>query len=413
MVVRVLVCLVYGLSLVLTGCGGGGGSSPAPALAPTPVAPPDVSIRTDPNTSSKILAHIPMDSPSPVLTVRGVAQGNVGALNGKTIYAVVEDREGLLQGQPKVVVDTNSPVFGVELALRAQQDEGLRKGAFSVYACLDPECKAQLQGSPLSYEYELKWIKPLRSSLPTINAARVYGSTDDVRLAFSITAPKDGTLSAAMAMYDDPDFQVVTADPRFGLSLALPVSAIPDWAVVLRFEPASPGVHASSVHIDSTEPGVGGVSWRQFLSLPVRYEVLDNPAIALAFSPAVAQFSMSTSDVAAYRFPEAVVFRSLPRAGDNLQFKGIRYTGSPPTAAALPLAQAWLRVANWSGNVNRTTNRWTASIGPALCSVSGATGLDTACLPTGIYTAVALFDVQRSTGAVVEVGFPVTFEIRN
>lgn len=408
MVARGFVLLFFGLGLVLAGCGGGGGggNGEASGAASTPVAPADVSIKTDPTTNSKLLANISMDSPAPVMTVRGVVQGNAGALSGKTIYAVVEDKENLLQGTPKVLLDPNSTLFGIELVLRAQQEEGLRRGTFRVFACLDPECKAQLQGSPLSYDYEFKWIRPMRSSIPSINATRVYGSTDEVRVAFSVTAPKDGTLSARMAPYTDPDFQVTTNDPRFALSWAKVVGS-PDWAFDMKFEPAAPGIHTSSVYTDSTEPGVGGPSWPNFLNVPVRYEVLDNPAIALAFSPAGVRLSMSLSAVTAIRLPEPLEFRSLLKTGDTLQFKSIRYLSAPPSAATLPFGHDWLRVDNWSGNVNQTSNRWVASIAPPLCNV------ESVCLPAGTYTALALFNVQRPTGAIVEVGYPVTFEIRN
>jgi hypothetical protein len=327
---------------------------------------------------------------------------------------MVEDPEGLIQGLPRLEVSAGSPVVDIALQLRAQQVEGYRRGTFRVHICTDAACNTKLQGSPLSYDYELKWVKPLKANVQLIQATRVYGSNDEVKVEFSAAAGKDANVEATLALFVDPDSQVVTTDPRFSLNFTA-LAGTGNWAGTMKFEPAAPGVHTSSVLLTSSETGVTPYAHTQFQSVNVRYEVVDNPAVALAFASSGAAFTLSAADAAAFKLPPSAEVRALARPGDTVQLKGIRYLSRPAAAAGVPGSEAWLRLDGLHAS-GKATGRWAASIHHGVCRsldpVPPRWDPVTVCLPSGTYTAQALFDVQHSNGAVSEVNYPVVFEFQ-
>jgi hypothetical protein len=174
--------------LSLAACGGGSTSSP-PNLVLANIEVPTLTDETFENGD-------PTSRTLPPFQVTADLQGDIASLNGQTIFVLVEDPDGFVQGaslqqpltstQATLVVDTKT--FGPR--------KGRYRNSFRIKVCFDASCAKQLAGSPITVPYDIEVLQGfvLNDNSPVAVTARV---NEAVSVAFPLTLPTG-------LLYNDP-----------------------------------------------------------------------------------------------------------------------------------------------------------------------------------------------------------------
>ncbi|MDB5860643.1 MAG: hypothetical protein JWQ76_4332 [Ramlibacter sp.] len=150
---------------LLASCGGGGGGGGDSGAGAAGSAPPGNTgfdaLSISLMSPTKVQAEYPETAYAPGFSIFIRANGDYLQLVGKTIYAIVEDPDSLVNGVTNVSVDQHPPADGtgpqaiISLASRQMNTPGRFQGEFKVHACLDKDCRTELAGSPLHIPYDV------------------------------------------------------------------------------------------------------------------------------------------------------------------------------------------------------------------------------------------------------------------
>lgn len=132
--------------------------------------------------------------PSGYTTFNGSATGDLSVLNGKTLYVILEDPDGLFAPNPQAYISGSSLTLH---AVNQVKKAGTYKGSLNIYACLDAGCAVRLGNVPYPIPYDVK----VRSNIAfdanasnTIAATAAY-STSTQTVSFKIRPPEGRPIS--------------------------------------------------------------------------------------------------------------------------------------------------------------------------------------------------------------------------
>lgn len=339
--------MVVLLAAVAAGCGGGGGGSGGTG---------SVSVRLD--SPASITAEVRQDGTMSNVSLVGSIVGDVAALSGKTLYIVVEDPAQLFEADPFVTY-RSSTSLAVNLIGRVLDVAGLRQGQMRIFACLDPACATQLQGSPMAVPYRVDVLPGLTLAPGPLSVATTFGDAE-VQRTVTLGLPRDLASFAAFAVSPNG----AGASSRVAVGSTQVNGAGGD--VVIRFPPAPPGRYAETVRVVATTADLAGLPGRTYQKdITIDYVVADNAAVNLVFSPAETVSNRVQGDNLTKEEPYMTVLRD----GATLEWLGLDYLAAPAAAATHPQVNAWWLVGQQ---------------GTSTCfnTVSGSD-----CLPSGTYTA--------------------------
>jgi hypothetical protein len=279
---------VSALGWLLAGCGGGGGGSTSPeAQAAVPLQLSNV--RVSGATQDTIASTSTLGS----VYVFADLTGTLSALNGQTIFIVVEDPEQLFnEFGPTFTPGTNG--LDNALILRGNVTYGRvghYLGSLRVHVCLDLACKREMGASPLLVPYDIT-IRPgvrFQADSPLTVAADFGTVPAALRLPYVI--PQGAT----------PEWTTSVSFSDGGLYSPGPdgtpkISGQNLDEVVLPLLLAPVGTHAIRLFVDGRALGSDGVL-PLHTELQINYVVRPVAGRAVAFSPPAADFVGSSGGV--------------------------------------------------------------------------------------------------------------------
>jgi hypothetical protein len=378
--------LYIGLGGLVVSCGGGGGGeSPAPS--------PSVSIafESQPTIKETIFEGSALSS----LTMQIVASGDIGSLNGKTIYAIVEDPSSLFQNPPGVTL-TNTPVgASVRLDGRPQDVSGHFQGNLKVHACLDAGCSVELGNSPLIVPYDVMVQPALTLDRQSINISLPFGQIPPVQTIAVTNLPLPLTswgvnITSAPYLYIYEPSMTVSSSPDSGASSGV---------VSLALTPAVPGTYTFTAVVYANASGLNQYGLPASLhfekTVTITYTVTPDPSVDWVFAPTAGNFTRVQGDSIFVHADRKL----LTNTGVIATWQGVEYLSNPPTANGNPLVNQWWY--EYSGDQGTETCSATM--------ISGQMVID-ACLPVGTYTARVRYTLTKN-GVDQDIYWPITLQI--
>ena len=184
-------------TFLLAGCGGGGGGAPNVSLNVTGPASVDVEIYEGQTVPSVVIS--------------GRIAGDVAALNGKTLYLIVEIADAFLYaGTP--VISLHSDGLGGNVQLTGSVPPNGAKtytGSMRLRACLDLACASQLNVTNGSVPYSVRVNAGLTAPVDTVALQTSFGSLS-TPVVVPVTLP-DGVVSWSVRPWPDVSFGSVRA----------------------------------------------------------------------------------------------------------------------------------------------------------------------------------------------------------
>jgi hypothetical protein len=363
---RAVAALCF-VSMTLGACGGGGDSSSAPPAVPT-----DVRVA--------LVNAVPINvnvertgTPDPVL-LKGIATGNLSSLNGKTVYVVIEDPNGLFNRAPEVGGPSSQGEIDILLTVKTQNTLGTFSGNLTVHACLDSACKSELVGSPAQVPYTLRVLPEVQISTNAINVNATFGEPAFTR-TFTLQTAGVASLGWVLPAPFGAPTPFALASPDSGLSTTYTIT----------FFPMAPGQYRHTLTLNGIAEA-DGVSYAFVKKIAIRYDTADNPAVDYVFS--VPSIEVNTTP----QISQEANFWPLVRPGVTMTWRGMEYLTYPAAAEGNPWLNRW-----WDD-----TTKWVSVCGEL---VPGSR--QGYCLPTGTYTARGHYTMTKA-GVDTEVYFPVT-----
>ncbi|OYT87746.1 MAG: hypothetical protein CFE46_11465 [Burkholderiales bacterium PBB6] len=256
----------FAFSLLLAGCGGGGSSGDqASNVTLANVSLPAITDETYENGS-------PTRTTLPSFLVSADVQGNLASLNGKTIYVIVEDRDGFVQRASVV-----APLRQVGTTIYVETKTfgpppGRYTSGFVIKVCLDSNCTTQLGGSPIVVPYDITVLPGL-----VLNSNAAVSLTSRVNTRTERTVPL--TLPTGLLYYPD-DFLPYAGKPRLDKQ-DIPFQPALDWRVDSSSSPtatvignaAAAGSYSDNLVLYAEVQTPKGKRFRLEAQVPVLYTV--------------------------------------------------------------------------------------------------------------------------------------------
>lgn len=314
----------------------------------------------------------------------GQASGNLGSLNGQTVYVTIEDPAGLFEANPTVIGPFSDGRVEVQLRGRELQKAGTFSGQLAVRACLDRNCARELSGSPMRVPFSVKVLRPLEANVSTLQVQGTFGDQPQVRTVALTLPEKMVSLNATNVTPYNPyapsvvQVSAVTGSP-----------GDTSGSVVLSLRPAPPGLRRETITVRATVEHDLRVRVYEH-SIEVTYDVADNPTVDFVLTPPEASVSIRYNNSLLTTLPASV----LVRPGLTLTPSGIEYLNQPPAAVGHRASNDWLG------------SYWFYSAVSACYSTIDFSD----CLPVGTYTARLRYTLTKG-GVNQNIYYPVTMTI--
>jgi hypothetical protein len=318
---------------------------------------------------------------APDLTLSTQLSGDLAALNGKTLFVVIEEPLGLFAPTAQISYDSTTARASVVLSGQPQTVPGSRNGRLAVRVCLDAACQTRLTPDGFGIDVTVRVRTGLRISPAQVSVSVPFGTVPTPALV-SVVAPEGRAAT-------DFTFGIVAPNLTQVLDVSGPNPAGgPGVLVSPRLLPV--GRYERRLEISATSADSGLAARTYVTGVPLVIEVLPS-AVEYAVAPSSLTFTIDHGTARLQPFTVGAVaqtgsFRLDPVIYDN--------SGDPPEAATSPMRNQWL---NTSGDA------WAVGVcaGPS-------------CLPRGTYRATLRFvryDANNfPTGLTVDV--PVTLTVR-
>jgi len=276
--------IVATVALITSGCGGGGASSGGSQTEPTLASA--VRLGNTVYTSTKF-SVFESASRLPGIGITADVTGDLNKLNGKVIYVVVVDPDGLFDPRPTLQLSANG--IGNSLNLIGKPTKGRAgtyRGNLQLNVCVDEACQQPLGNSPILIPYDITIASGAKfaSTSPLVvettfgePVSLPIGSDAAQTLEVAVTLPADTSRSNV----NTPSIAGVDS-PFWGLGMS-------NGKLQMAFYDAAPGVYDGVVRIE-TDSLLGGTLQSSVADLPVRYIVRANPAINVLFRPVPQEF---------------------------------------------------------------------------------------------------------------------------
>ncbi|MDQ7956208.1 MAG: hypothetical protein RET84_09890 [Pseudomonadota bacterium] len=209
----------------------------------------------------------------PDLLVKGTASGDFTVLNGKTLYIIVVDPDGLFQRNAQIYRLDNSATPAVQLQLRGNKltNPGTYRGNLQIYACLDTNCATRLGNTPHVLPYDVKVRRNAQLPVSTVELNALFGARSQT-VSIPLTPPEGRSIA---------DMSVSSASSIVTASVSAPA---PDGSGTLDVSGglALPGKYKAELSLSTRSPGGG--PYVPVKSVAVNYTIAENPAVDFVFS---------------------------------------------------------------------------------------------------------------------------------
>lgn len=250
-----ILCRVAGsamLALGLAACGGGGGGGGDSKSADSSGGSGGAGYTT---VAASIAGVTPSTiksdyyegaQPTSYTTFNGSAKGDLSVLNGKTLYVILEDPDGLFAPNPSAFVSGSSLTLN---AVNQVKKPGTYKGSLNIYACLDAGCTVRLGNVPYPIPYDVR----VRSNLAfdanastTIAATAAYSASGQT-VSLKIRPPEGRPVSDLQFLYSNSylGFQASITDNGDGsgmLNVQVPAAKVRNHYALSYLIEAAPGI---------------------------------------------------------------------------------------------------------------------------------------------------------------------------
>lgn len=381
-----LGCLIASL----TACGGGGGGAAESTATPAAGSPPPANIVFDavsvslvaPSSIQREYAEME-ESQEISIHVRGA--GDLQQLNGRTLYAIVEDPDAMTGGRAAVQLGTRSTDGSnglITLSARKMDKPGRFQGELRLHACFDPVCATELAGSPLRVPYDVTVHPGLALSAAELAVTVPFGEVPPLQAVLA-------DLPANMSSWRATPGTVIYQAPPNRTQATVTLTGEGKGRIDVQMLPAPPGSYRESIDVSAN---LSGKAVMQRRSITVTYTVTANPSIDHVFFPAAGHVSVAEGSGAVH-LPRVEAYNQ--HIGLSGMAPTVEYLSHPPAATGHPLVNVW----------------WSDSAAHAYpCSAPPGSGPSRTCLPPGTYTArVAIRYLKGSS--IVTVHWPLTMTI--
>ena len=370
-----LAAVAVVVGALLCACGGGGSSEPSSPSVTVALTGPT-------NVTAELFEGGTMRN----VTLLGSASGDVASLNGKTIYVVVVDPEGLFEAIPPVVSVFPGGEVHVDLTGRVQVVPRHVTGNLTVNVCLDAACRQQLGGSPLRVPYDVTVLAGMSVDTTPLSVAYRFGDARIVR-TFAVTLPKylTGWGATALDLGGSPSFYAVATTSETGT----------DGLVTVTFVPTIPAVYTGKIRISTSvdSPSAGGSTYQK--EILFTYTITDNPAVLAFYSPPQVSMSIAHGTVNS-SYPEVNLVRGFNVT--DVGFQVVEYLTWPAAANGHPNVNTWMLFLGSSAPTIGT------------CFYNNGIAAPPDCLPLGTYTA-RVHAVVTKGAQMTDVYLPVTLTV--
>jgi hypothetical protein len=368
--------------LVLSACGGGGGGGTDGGTAGPPPANVFNQVSVSLDRTEPIKQDLIEGADMKTVAFSILASGDVGSLNGKTVYVVVEDPNALFSSSPGVDLLSNPYRAYVNLFPSAKKKApGTFKGNLKIHACLDQNCSTEMAGSPLTLPYDVTIIAGLGLDRDSIAVSVPFGEVP-AEQRVKVTLPKYLEYWTAK----DSSFYAGSEYPMTVTSTTDPFTAT--GVVSLALSPEPPGTYSRTVKVETFTAQAGDM-FRSFeKTVTVTYTVTPNPSIDYVLMPA-ANVVRTQGDPT---MSPAMGRRVLANTGVTVNERELQYLSHPAAADNHPQVEEW-----WF--------RLDNSASPCYNTLTTSN-----CLPVGTYTARVRYTITKD-GVDRDVYWPITMRI--
>ncbi|NML45802.1 hypothetical protein HHL11_18790 [Ramlibacter sp. G-1-2-2] len=396
-VARVVAMALFCVCLATCGGGGGGGGgggseTSGGAASPgggTPAANTFDAVSVSLVSPKSIQRQYEQMEGSEDIKVYVQGTGDIQQLNGKTLYAIVEDPDFITGGNAYVELGTQSvPGSNALIHLSAGRTDksGHFQGELKLHACLDPRCATELAGSPLRVPYDITVLPGLTLSPQEISLTVPFGELPALQSVEASLPVNRSEWSAYpnliyQSLVPPHEMQLVTAD-----------TAPDKGRVTFQLLPAPPGNYQEVIAVTALVPTAQPrlfASQRQFIT--VTYTVTPNPAVDYVFYPAAVTFTVPAGSASERQLRVETYNEGISSGG---RAPGVEYLSNPPEAAGHPFVHRW----------------WSDSVGYAIPCGYPTGSSEQTCLPPGIYTARVKVSYMKGAEEIIAY-WPVTLNI--
>ncbi|MEY4563492.1 MAG: hypothetical protein RLZZ618_2769, partial [Pseudomonadota bacterium] len=302
---------------LMSACGGGNGGDDVAA---------NVNVTVGLTTVPSIQATVATGRSIADLTLSAKVTGELPALNGKTIYVVLEDPSNLFQAATSLSGPNAQGDMQIVLTGKPLNTVGDLSGNVTVHACLDLGCNTELRGSPVQIPYQVAVRPGLALSQTSFDVSAIFGEPAFTR---TLTASPLNRLKG---------FSMGTSIP--GVKLDAPTlftqSSTPHL-LTLTFHPQAPGTVVKDYPIEVEFEHTDGSTYRLIENISIRHVTTDNPTVDYVFPTRSLNLDARQANSAIANF------WVVTRPGVTMTATGVEYLSHPVAANGNALASNWLR----------------------------------------------------------------------
>jgi hypothetical protein len=259
--------LVAGLA-TLASCGGGGGGDGS-AGSGTGLRLGNVRAQ---NTTQRVYAST---APIGTVTITADVTGDLSRLDGRAVYVIVTDPDGLFEATPAVTIMNNGLGNSIELFGKPAQGRaaGTYRGPLTLRVCLDSACTQQFEGSPATLPLQIEVLAGLQVAAPLV-IDLPFGQAP-AAVDVPVTVPSDAAGFAAT-------LSAIPGKPEGAMTF----DRLPAPAQGLRILPRSlpVGTYTQTFTLEGTA-FVAGQGFPLSTTLPVTINVRPTPGVEMKVDP--------------------------------------------------------------------------------------------------------------------------------
>ena len=342
------------------------------------------------STPASITAELPNGAYMPDAYLSGWVSGDLAALNGRTLYLIVEDPYGLYQPGALNPFRSGTSV-SVTLYGAPQLVGGLKTGELKIHACLDPQCATRLAGSPLIIPFN---VNVGDGVVLDTHAVQATGAAYEIPASASVQVTLPRYLQSWSARLEPATNM---AGAIFTPSVLSSGPGATTGTVVVDMRAMAPGTYTQTIRVLAvTRMPLSAQSQEVFADFTMSLVVTGTAVPAYTITPA--QISI-TRHYGAQGFEATAFSYAANRPGVSVIFAGIGSYTFPAAATGYTQVRSW-----WNNSGPSTGNQY----GTRICSTY--LGDAHACLPVGTYTTIMSYDIYEGL-SYSRIGVPITLNV--
>lgn len=250
-------------ALLVAACGGGG-SSGAPSAPSASLA--NIRVPTLPSYTYEMVTANSRSIPS--FAVQADVVGDLQSLNGRTIFVIVEDPDGLVQSASLQQPLQTTATLSVET-----KQPGPKKGRYvnrlRIRVCFDASCSQEMAGSPISIPYDITVLQGfiVGDGQPIVIRSSASSSVSTV-LDLPVTLPDGLRFASVLGRYE-----IDGLVQNLGNGVKTAPQGNPPTSLRLTTETFSVGSWGSGLVLYAQAETPSGIVYRLEFQVPVTHVV--------------------------------------------------------------------------------------------------------------------------------------------